>query len=220
MANPATNVRLFEVNLIGNRISKFFRRRTLQKWCTVGAAVMLLIAVVMAIRIVLNVSKSFAVNSAIRADVRQIQKDEEGVASLDKLKQDVLAHVQNVAPLLAIADAKVYWAPKLVALADASPPGASLMTFQGMQGDLFGAVMASGSAAEGQVPGVKIVFAVVYVLGEGSEENPIALVRTLRQSKDFLRHLDHVGLDSLEIETEEGSPVVILRGTAEGARSQ
>ena len=134
MANPATNVRLFEVNLIGDRISKFFRRRTLQKWCTVGAAVMLLIAVVMAIRIVLNVSKSFAVNSAIRADVRQIQKDEEGVASLDKLKQDVLAHVQNVAPLLAIADAKVYWAPKLVALADASPPGASLMTFQGIAG--------------------------------------------------------------------------------------
>jgi hypothetical protein len=220
MATSASNFRLFEVNLIGDRIQKSFRRRALQKWCTVGTAVMLLAALVMAIRIVVHLSAGFGVNSRIRADERQIQKDEEGIANLDKLKQDVLARVRNVAPLVAIADAKVDWAPKLVALGEASPSGASLMTFQGSQGDLFGALATTSSTAGSQAPGVKINFAVVYIPDESSEENPINLVKRLRASKDFLRHLDHVGLDSLENETEEGSSVVILRGTAEGARSQ
>ena len=94
------------------------------------------------------------------------------------------------------------------------------MTFYGSQGDLFGALATTSPAGGSQAPGVNIKFAVVYIPDETSEDNPINLVKRLRASKDFLSHLDHVALDSLENETQGGNPVVILRGTAEGARSQ
>jgi len=218
MANPTNNPRLFEVNLIGDQVSKFFRRRTFQKWCTVGAVVMLLIALVMAVRIVMNVSKALAVNSGIRADKLQIQKDEEDLASLDKLKQDVLDHIKKVASLVPIADARVSWAPKLAALAGAFPPGTTLMNFRGSEGDLFNAWATVHPTAEAQNAGVKINFAVGYAPSADTEKYPVTFVKKLRDSKDFLFHVDNVGLDSLEQDSEQGKPLVILRGSAEGAR--
>lgn len=121
MANPTSNIRLFEINLIGDRVSTFFRRRAFQKWCMVAALAMLLAGGVMAVRAVMNVTKAWNLSNGITQDQKQILDLQTQLATLDKLKQQAQARINGIKPLVPIANARVSWAPKLAALAGAFP---------------------------------------------------------------------------------------------------
>jgi len=218
MANPTSNIRLFEVNLIGDRVSTFFRRRAFQKWCMVAALALLLAGGVMAVRAVMNVSAAWNLNNGIQAAKKQIKASEAQLAQLDIRMQEAQARVNEILPLVPVAKARVSWAPKLAALAGAFPPGTILMTFRASQGDLFSGLAAAHPNAEALASGIKINFAVIYARSASPLETPVLLVQNLQKSESFMRQLNHVGLESLEQEAWLSKSVMVLRGSAEGAR--
>lgn len=92
------------------------------------------------------------------------------------------------------------------------------MTFRASQGDLFSALAVVHPNADALAGGVKMSFALMYARNAGSDETPSLFVQNLQKSGSFMRHVDHVGLDSLEQQLWQSKSIMVLNGSAEGAR--
>ena len=226
---PAISPRLFEVNLLRDRVDKLRRRRMWQNVASGAALLMLLVGGLLALAAVMHLTNAMRLGLGVRNLEGELAQQKKVCLELDGLKKATLDEVQALSPLIPLARARVAWAPKLAALADALEPGTGLLSVQGGSGDVFSARSPGVEPAKGRrpiPPGQedtflpRLSFAMLYAPVAGGEENPHSLLERLRSSEPFMRKIAFVRLVAMEEDTWNSRPIIVLHCTARGGSSE
>ena len=225
----AGSPKLFEVNLLGDRVDKLRRRRLWRNMASVAALLMLLIGGLLALTAVMHLTTAMRLKLGVRNLEGELAQQQRVCQELDALKKATWDEVQAVSPLIPLARARVAWAPKLAALADELEPMTGLLSVQGFSGDVFSARPSGVETAKGRrtiPPGQEDTFvprlfiAVLYTPVAGGDENPHSLLERLRSSEPFMRKMAFVRLVATEEDSWNSRPVIVLHCSARGGSSE
>jgi hypothetical protein len=218
MANPQSEVRLFEVNLISDQINALMRRRNFQVLSSLGAALMIAAGAVLAILMVMHLSTALRMRSGTQSRIEAVKDLEKLCADLDSQRENAKKRAEAIAPLLPIAHDRMAWAPKIAAAAAALPPGAGIVNLQATQRDVFLARPTGGAkpVIQDQAGLPQMAVAILCPPAANSEENIGAFVERLKKDETFMNKFDSVHLVAMEQDTWENRPVQVLHVHAQG----
>jgi membrane-associated protease RseP (regulator of RpoE activity) len=225
MVNAPNEVRLFEVNLISDQVSKLLRRRTFQQLSAITAALMLVAGAVLAVLMAMHLCTAVRMRTGTQLENKELADLRKICADLDNQRQIAQRRADAVAALLPIARQRVPWAPKLAAAAADLPPGAGIISVQATQRDVF---VARTAAPTGPKPAPfafapredaglpQMAIAILYAPSLGGEENCSLYAERLKKDETFMNKFDSVQLVAMQQDSWEGKPVQVLHIRAQG----
>jgi len=244
--SPSAPAPLFELNLIGDRVARLRRRRTLTRIAEIGAVFMLTVAAVLYLLTFLHLTSLMTTRMGMTKLTGQLKEQQTICTELDALRTDAAQQIAIYRKLAPVAGARIAWAPKLAALAETLPPGMGLQAVDVTSGDvLLGAPepapppepakpadKKSGdkkaakpakpapkrTVQRSKDPDPKLVFSVLYLPAIGRLEDPMGDLRdNMVKSRPFMEQMKFVRLEMLSEENWHGLEVRVFKGTLKGS---
>ena len=224
-STPDTEPRVipaFEVNLIGDRVNWLRRREAIQHVVSVMALGMLLVAGVLALAAATHLTSAMRRRVGVRLKEAELLQQRKVCDELDQMQAVVATELAGVSPLVRVASARIAWAPRLVAFANALPKGMGIAALSASSGDVLAA--STGTQApkamtpeqkEAAVP--RMTFSVVYAPRPGSSEDPTGFLERLQASEPFMRKMAFIRIEATEREVWRDTPVILLQGSCKGS---
>jgi len=217
----ATERKLFEINLIGDRVDRLRRRRALSRVGDAAAVVMAAAALVFCVLTAFDLFGIMRLRDDLRTLGRQLAEEQKVAEKLDAMRGDVVKKVGNLKVLVPIAQRRVSWAPKLAALARALPAGMGVAKVRVESGDLFAdpndPKRKKRRKRSDEIDAAHLVFSVVYLPKASRTLDPMGDLReNLESNGEFMEKMEFVRLEAQAEEVWNGLQVEFFHGLLKG----
>ncbi len=210
--------KLFQINLIANRVDHLRRKRVLARLGEMASVAMLAVALLFYFMALLNTMGILRNQGHLNKLNAKYESERLLAETLDQLRMETMAKVGVLQHLIPLAEERTTWAPKLAAMAEALPAGMGLANVVADSGDVFPSnkpQTARGRASEPKAAEMK--FSVVYLPAAGLSDDPMGVLRkNLRSSDAFMHKMDLVRLESTAEESWANIPVQFFEGVVKG----
>lgn len=226
--------KLFEINLIADRVAKLRRRQVLEHCGSLMALLLMGAGGVLFLVALMHVTAAIGHSSGIARIENELEQEKRLYEELDALRHTAIEQLDRHPLLVPLAEARVNWAAKLAQMARALPPGMGIAKVEATSGDLFvepPKPLPEPTKSDKQKSKTKrkpvrrkptrapeMVFSVMYLPSVNVERDPISsLLGRLRGSGDFMDKMDFVRLEAAREEVWKGFKVIFFRGLLKGA---
>jgi len=216
----------FEINLVRDRLGRLRRARAVYRFGLVAACVMLAVSALLCLRTVGHISTVIRNAAGVSRLSAELIGEGDLCGRLDTQRINALAKVGDFSRLVPLAEARVAWAPKLAALADALPPGMGVSVVRLASGDVFAEAPPEAPDPEAKkaprrppkITPPSMTFTIVYLPSAGTTRDPMGLLLDeLRSADAFMRRMEFVRLEATEEDTWRDRSVILFRGLVKGA---
>ena len=153
----------------------------------------------------------------VRQDLAALEKS---ASELDHLRKTVAAKSAALAPLAALSEKRVAWAPKLAVLGASLPANTTIHKLDASIEGLFGPVstrVARTDKAAAPLSVRELNFSLIHVPDGGDSSDPMGqLLERLRASPAFMSKMDSTRLEASEQGVWDGQSVLFFRGLLQG----
>lgn len=220
---------IFEINLIGHRVDRLRRRRTLSRFGDVAVVIMVALALFFCIVTALHLFVIMRTKGDMHNLSTQLAKEQKTASELDQIRDKVIGSLGKLKLLVPVAKRRIRWAPKLSALARALPGGMGVAKIS-VKGDDFFADpdnpkqrQRSGKFGQSNIDEAHLFFSLVYLPTAGNLRDPMGDLRdNLIASDAFMDKMKLVRIERQLAEIRNGAGVQsfegLLKAVQEGQR--